>query len=111
MLLKRKDIDATQGPILKNFITFAVPIAIGGIIQTLFNAADMAVLGNFGSSLGVAAVGATANIISFLVNTFIGLAGGSSGPHLFHSNVSFAKLGHRPKAATVPEQLFFTCCS
>ena len=77
MLLKRKDIDATQGPILKNFITFAVPIAIGGIIQTLFNAADMAVLGNFGSSLGVAAVGATANIISFLVNTFIGLAGGT----------------------------------
>lgn len=77
MLLKRRTIDATQGPILKNFITFAIPIAIGGIIQTLFNAADMAVLGNMASSVAVAAVGATANIISFLVNTFIGLSGGT----------------------------------
>ena len=77
MLLKRKDIDATQGPILKNFILYAIPIAIGGIIQTLFNAADMMVLGNFASSIAVASVGATGNIVSLLVNTFIGLSAGT----------------------------------
>ena len=77
MLLKRKDIDATQGPILKNFIIYAIPLAIGSIIQTLFNAADMMVLGNFASSVAVASVGATGNIVSLLVNTFIGLSAGA----------------------------------
>ena len=76
-MLRRKDIDATQGPILKSFILFALPVAIGGIIQTLFNAADMMVLGNMASSVAVASVGATAAIIGFLVNTFIGLSGGT----------------------------------
>ena len=77
MLLKRKDIDATQGPILKNFIIYAIPLAIGNIIQTLFNAADMMVLGNYASSVAVASVGATGNIVSLLVNTFIGLSAGT----------------------------------
>ncbi|MBQ9117178.1 MAG: MATE family efflux transporter [Clostridia bacterium] len=77
MFLKRKDIDATQGPILKNFIVYAIPLAIGSIIQTLFNAADMMVLGNFASSVAVASVGATGTITSLLVNTFIGLSGGT----------------------------------
>ena len=77
MLLKKRDIDATQGPIFKNFIIFAIPVAVGGIIQTLFNAADMAVLGNMASSVAVASVGATSMIISLLVNTFIGLSGGT----------------------------------
>lgn len=76
-LLNIADIDATKGPILKNLIIYTIPIAIGSIIQTFFNAADMIVLGNFASSLAVASVGATANIVSLLVNTFIGLAGGT----------------------------------
>ncbi|MBR2460470.1 MAG: MATE family efflux transporter, partial [Clostridia bacterium] len=68
---------ATQGPILKNFIIYAIPLAIGSIVQTLFNAADMMVLGNFASSIAVASIGATSIIISLLVNTFIGLSGGT----------------------------------
>ena len=76
-ILKRRSIDATKGPILSQFILFALPIAIGGIIQTLFNAADMIVLGNFASSVQVGAVGATTVIISLLVQTCIGLSGGA----------------------------------
>lgn len=76
-ILKRRSIDATRGPILSQFILFALPIAIGGIIQTLFNAADMIVLGNFASSVQVAAVGATTVIISLLIQTCIGLSGGA----------------------------------
>ena len=52
-LLKRKRIDATKGPILSQLITFAIPIAIGGFIQTVFNAADMMVLGQFASSFAL----------------------------------------------------------
>lgn len=77
MLFKNNDIDATEGPLLSKFIIYAIPLAIGSIIQTLFNAADMIVLGNFASSVAVASVGATGNIIALLVNTFIGLSGGT----------------------------------
>ena len=76
-ILKRRNIDATKGPILSQFILFALPIAIGGIIQTLFNAADMIVLGRFASSVQVAAIGATTVIISLLIQTCIGLSGGA----------------------------------
>ena len=76
-ILKRRSIDATKGPILSQFLLFALPIAIGGIVQTLFNAADMIVLGNFASSVQVGAVGATTVIISLLVQTCIGLSGGA----------------------------------
>ena len=76
-ILKRRSIDSTKGPILSQFILFAIPIAVGGIIQTLFNAADMIVLGNFASSVQVGSVGATTVIISLLVQTCIGLSGGA----------------------------------
>ena len=76
-LLKRKKVDATKGPILSQLIAFAIPIAIGGFIQTLFNAADMMVLGNFASSIQVAAIGATSVIINLLVNACIGLSTGA----------------------------------
>ena len=49
-------IDATQGSILKNLILFAVPIAIGSLVMTLFTAADMMVIGNFADSTAVVSV-------------------------------------------------------
>ncbi len=76
-MFRKKDIDATQGPIFKNFVIYAIPIAVGSIIQALFNAADMMVLGKMASSIAVASVGATTTIASLLVNTFIGLSGGT----------------------------------
>lgn len=75
--MRGKSIDATRGPIFSQFIMFALPIAIGGIVQSLFNSADMIVLGNFASSVHVASVGATTVIISLLVQTCIGLSGGA----------------------------------
>lgn len=72
-----RNIDATKGPLYKSFIIYALPLAIGSIIQTFFNAADMMVLGNLSSSTAVASVGATTTIISLLVHSFIGLSGGT----------------------------------
>lgn len=77
MFFKTKDIDATEGALLSKFIMYSIPLAIGSIIQTLFNAADMIVLGNFASSVAVASIGATSHIVNLLVNTFIGLSGGT----------------------------------
>lgn len=70
-------IDATQGSILKNLILFAVPIAIGSLVMTLFNAADMMVLGNFADSTAVASVGATSVITTLVVFSAVGLSAGT----------------------------------
>lgn len=95
-ILKRRKIDATKGPILSQLITFAIPIAVGGFIQTLFNAADMMVLGRFASSIQVAAIGATTTIINLLVNTCIGL---STGAQVVISQTIGEKDGERIRKA------------
>ena len=76
-MLKLKNIDATEGPILKKILIYAIPLILGTLIQTLFNAVDMVVLGNMADSTSVAAVGATTAITSLLINSFIGLSGGA----------------------------------
>ena len=74
---KAKQIDATQGAILPSVIRYTIPLILGALIQVLFNAVDIVVLGNMADSTSVASVGATSTIIFLVVNTFIGLAGGS----------------------------------
>ena len=68
----------TKGPLLKSIIRFAIPIMIASIVQNLFHSADMIILGNMADSIAVASVGATANIISLVVQGFIALAFGTS---------------------------------
>ena len=63
----------TQGPILSNMIKFAIPIALGSLLQMCFNAADLIVVGRYCGSVSVAAVGATGAISNLIVNLFIGL--------------------------------------
>ena len=75
-MLRAHKIDATKGPILINLIRFALPIAIGSLIQNLFSSADMTVLGNFADSTAVASIGAAGVISSLLVNFSIGLSAG-----------------------------------
>ncbi len=77
VLFGAKRIDATKGPIVKLIILYALPLVISTLIQTLFNAVDVVVLGNMADSVAVAAVGATTTIVHLLVNTFIGLSSGT----------------------------------
>ncbi len=74
---KAKQIDATKGELLPQIIRYTIPLILGALIQVLFNAVDIVVLGNMADSTSVASVGATTTIIYLVVNTFIGLAGGS----------------------------------
>ncbi len=65
-----------QGPILKNLVLYSLPIVFSGILQILFNAADLAVVGQFAGTVATAAVGATGSFISLIVNTVMGLSSG-----------------------------------
>ena len=75
--MNRKNIDMVSGPILKNIISYTIPIIFTGILQLLFNAADLVVVGQFCGSISVAAVGATTSIINLIVNLFVGLSVGT----------------------------------
>ncbi len=69
----------TEGPLLKNIITYTIPIILTSLLQLLFNAADLVVVGRFGADgkLSVAAVGATGALTNLIVNLFMGLSIGA----------------------------------
>ncbi len=75
---KTTEIDVIHGPLVKNMILFALPIMAMNLLQLLFNAADMVVVGRFAGSHALGAVGATGALINLLVNLFMGLAVGTS---------------------------------
>lgn len=78
--LKKKsyEIDMCNGPLLGKILLFSIPLMFSGILQLLFNAADMIVVGRFAGSSALAAVGATGSLINLLINIFIGLSVGSN---------------------------------
>ena len=71
---KKHEIDMIEGPILSRMLVFAFPLVCSNILQLLFNAADIIVVGRFGSENSLAAVGSTSSLINLLVNLFVGLA-------------------------------------
>ena len=70
--------DLTVGRILPQLIAFCVPMMLSGMLQLLYNATDMIVLGQFASDTAVGAVGSCASLINLIINLFIGLATGVS---------------------------------
>lgn len=66
-----------HGPLLANIILYTIPIILTSLLQLLFNAADLVVVGRFCGSVSVAAVGATGAITNLIVNLFIGLSVGA----------------------------------
>ena len=77
IILKQKNIDMLNGNILSNIIRFTIPIILTGVLQLMFNAADLVVVGRFCGSNSVGAVGATSSLIHLIVNVFIGLSMGA----------------------------------
>ena len=77
----RNTMDMTSGPMLKNVVLFAWPLMLTGILQLLFNAADMIVVGRYSGAQApqaLAAVGSTSSLINLLVNVFMGMSVGAS---------------------------------
>ena len=75
--MKGKNQNMLQGPLLGSIISYTIPIIMTSILQLLFNAADLVVVGRFCGSISVAAVGATGSITALIVNLFVGLSVGA----------------------------------
>lgn len=71
---KEKKIDMCSGPILKNILLFTIPLMLSSILQLLFNAADIIVVGRFAGDDCLAAVGANSSFINLLTNFFLGFS-------------------------------------
>lgn len=75
---RRYEIDMTNGPLLKKIILFAIPLMLSGVLQLLFNAADVVVVGRFSGNEALAAVGSTSALINLLINLFVGISVGAN---------------------------------
>lgn len=75
---KSYEMDMCHGPILGKLLIFTIPLMLSGILQLLFNAADIIVVGKFAGSHALAAVGATNSLINLFVNVFIGFSIGAN---------------------------------
>ncbi len=73
---KSYEIDMCNGPLLGKILVFSIPLMLSGILQLLFNAADIIVVGRFAGSTALAAVGSTASLINLMINVFVGLSVG-----------------------------------
>ena len=108
--VKKHEIDMLHGPIWNKLPLFALPVAATAILEQLFNASDIAIVGNFtgdARTLAVAAVGANSPIIGLIVNLFIGIALGANVviataigcgdekavKHAVHTSIVFSVLG------------------
>ena len=72
------EIDMTNGPLLGKIVRFAIPLALSGILQLLFNAADIVVVGQFVGPTALAAVGSTSAVSNLIVNLFMGFSVGAN---------------------------------
>jgi putative efflux protein, MATE family len=78
MFGKAKEIDMIHGPVAGKILLFAIPLMCSSILQLLFNAADVVVLGRFAGDNSLAAVGSTSSLVNLIVQLFIGLSVGGN---------------------------------
>lgn len=67
-----------NGTIMDKLITFSVPLMLSSVLQLMFNAVDIIVVGRFSGSQALAAVGSTTALINIFVNLFIGISLGAN---------------------------------
>ena len=72
------EIDMCNGSIMDKLITFSLPLMLSGILQLLFNAVDLVVVGRFTGSQALAAVGSTTALINMFINFFMGVSLGAN---------------------------------
>lgn len=75
---KKYEMDMCSGSILKKMLMFTLPLMLSSILQLLFNAADIVVVGRFAGDNSLAAVGSTTALINLLTNLFVGLSIGAN---------------------------------
>lgn len=104
-LARKRNIDMTSGPLFRNIISYTIPIIFTGLLQLLFNAADLVVVGQFCGSISVAAVGATGSITNLIVNLFMGLSVGTGVAVAQALGAGDGKKAHRAVHTAIPTAL------
>ncbi len=79
-----REIDMINGGIVKKIITFTVPIMLQGILQSLYNSADLVIVGHFAGDVALSSVGATTQIYNVMLALFLGIAAGVDVVCSFH---------------------------
>ena len=71
-----RSVDMINGGLFKKIIVFTIPIMLQGILQSVYNAADLVVVGQFSGDIALAAVGATTSIYNVIIGLFMGISAG-----------------------------------
>ena len=104
-IMSRRNIDMVNGSLFKNIISYTIPIILTGVLQLLFNAADLIIVGRFCGSISVAAVGATGAITNLIVNLFVGLSVGTGVTVAQGLGANDNKKVHRAVHTAIPTAL------
>ncbi len=72
------EIDMCNGSVMDKLISFSLPLMLSGILQLMFNAVDIIIVGRFTGSQALAAVGSTSALINLIINLFIGVSVGAN---------------------------------
>ena len=91
-MARTKELDMLNGALLPKLMMFSLPLALTGILQLLFNAADVIVVGKFAGSTSLAAVGATSALINLLTGAFIGCRDDAGVSRAVHSAITLSLL-------------------
>lgn len=75
---KSYEMDMTRGPLLRSILNFTLPLLLSGVLQLLFNATDIVVVGQFAGANAMASVGSTTSLFNLLINAFIGISVGAN---------------------------------
>ena len=75
---KSKNIDMCSGPLFKNIFMFSLPLMMTSLLQLLYNAADVIVVGRYAGQQALAGVGTSGALLNLTLNLFLGLSGGVS---------------------------------
>lgn len=103
--MKKSQMDMLHGPLLRNIIFYTVPIILTSLLQLLFNAADLVIVGQYRGSVSVAAVGATGSLTGLIVNLFIGLSVGAGVVVAHARGAREAEVVHRAVHTAIPAAL------
>lgn len=74
--MNQKELTLTQGPLGKSILLFSLPLMASNLLQVLFNMADIAVIGRFGGSMSLGAVGSTTTLVALFTGLLIGMSSG-----------------------------------
>ena len=76
-MASKYSLDMTKGPFLKKILKFSLPLMFTGLLQMIYNTADVIVVGRFAGGTALAAVGATGSLVNLILNIFLGMSMGS----------------------------------